>query len=371
MVAGGAFRDLLMLLVTAVSTQPVAPPTEVTVTCYDTRVSVTWDYDQDETIFLVEVGHSGSGGRHLEDVTTAHRYDNLSALVWDSLDSAMDVHYVTLTAARGARRSPSVSATFSFNNVKMVDVICKLDFPRVDVRTHGSRTLVSFRNPLRHHPQLRRFDWRHHLLLDFIVSLVSGDVKGSCRADQETCRVDVDFPDGVDQCVKLNGTISDKAGRLIEFRQTAPVCLVQPDGEGLATMTLILFLGILIVLLTVIAIIIWRVKAWTMTGGKEDLPNSLQPRHVQSKGECIMDIDREIDIVSDVERVSLISRSDNGSSGDSTTTKISIPPEDPAPELEEEEEEEEEEEIQESPYNQPHVVVDLGDGHTALGYVES
>nr|XP_057936323.1 interferon gamma receptor 1 isoform X2 [Doryrhamphus excisus] len=368
MLPGGAFRALWMLLVAVASAQPVAPPTNVTVTCRNALASVNWDYGGDEapTSFQVYVGSSDR--RHLEDVTAEHKYDNVSALVWDSLESVMDVHYVTLTAARGRRFSANVSKTFTFNHLKMADVTCQLDFPPVHVRADDSGTVVTFPNPLRYYPELRQATRMSAVSLDFSVSPhgSQGDVRGSCQIEQKTCRVDMLFPDGADHCVTLTGAMSDRAGRYVAFQKTEPVCV---DESALEPMMLALLLTFLFIIITGLALAIWKLRAWTMKINKDELPKSLRSGRILSKGECNMDADCRVEMVSGVEDVRLISRCGEDSSCESTATEsIPIHPEEEEQEVEEVEEEEE----GESAYDCTHVEVqvDLGDGATAWGYTE-
>ncbi|XP_054635803.1 interferon gamma receptor 1 isoform X3 [Dunckerocampus dactyliophorus] len=329
---------------------------------------------------------------YLETVTTEHKCNNVSALVWDSLDSIMDVHYVTLTAAQGGHFSTNVSKTFTFNQLKMADVTCKLDFPPVDVRADDLGTVVSFPNPLRYYPELRQVTWRDAVHLDFTISPNGRDIPGLCQMEQETCRVHMLFPEGVDHCVTLTGSMSDRAGRYVEFQKTAPACLHQSDA--LEAMTLALLLTVLLIIISVIGVLIWKVRAWTTKITKEDLPKSLvryphattvshtcvkktpkkplnilsqRPSRILSKGDCNMDANCVVEMVSGVEEVRLISQSDEEDSDESTSTEsVSIHPED-----EGQVEDEHVEDVQEeSVYDRTHVAVDLGDGDAAVGYTE-
>ncbi|XP_019720048.1 uncharacterized protein LOC109512620 [Hippocampus comes] len=234
MPAGVAFTALLMLLESAASAQPaappLAPPTNVTVTCDDGAATASWQYEEDADVrFLVYVGDSGGRRRHLRDWTWRRDYGNLSAWVWESLESVMDVHSVSVAAVAGAdRSSANASVTFTYNSVKMADVMCKLDFPHVDVKASDADDVsaaVIFRNPLRHHPQLSRATRRAAVSFQFKANYGAGEVSASCGQDQNECRTDVSFPPGSAECVTLTGLVSDSAGGSLALRSSPLVCV--------------------------------------------------------------------------------------------------------------------------------------------------
>ncbi|XP_031158575.1 interferon gamma receptor 1 isoform X2 [Sander lucioperca] len=146
---------LVLLLSRAAATAYVPPPTNVTLSCLNLHVAVTWDYSEHgpQTRFIVQI--EGSEGKPYQNETTDHRY-NLSDYIWASEKRYMDLHYVTVTAVEGGNQSePVTSETLSFNDLKTVKIKCELDFPPVDVYEKDSGATVSFRNPLHYYSQLK------------------------------------------------------------------------------------------------------------------------------------------------------------------------------------------------------------------------
>lgn len=68
-----------------------------------------------------------------------------------------------------------------------------------------------------------------------------GDRRFSCSVDQETCKNNVDFPEGEEECVTLDGTLFDglQVGQVL-FRKSRRVCAA--DGESTAEVTSLSFL---------------------------------------------------------------------------------------------------------------------------------
>lgn len=55
--------------------------------------------------------------------------------------------------------------------------------------------------------------------------------KWKCTAKEEICKLDVSFPDGVEKCVTLDGTLSDsKNVGEIEFGKVERICVDKPAG---------------------------------------------------------------------------------------------------------------------------------------------
>lgn len=73
------------------------------------------------------------------------------------------------------------------------------------------------------------------------MSDFQGDHRFSCPASQKTCKHDVDFPEGAEECVKLDGTLFDgpRVGHVL-IRTSARVCA--SDGESTAEVTSLSFL---------------------------------------------------------------------------------------------------------------------------------
>ncbi|XP_061626185.1 interferon gamma receptor 1 isoform X2 [Phyllopteryx taeniolatus] len=269
-----AFMGLLMLLEFATSAQPaVPPPTNLTVSCHNTAPSAHWRFDEDNEVhFLVNVGSSDR--RHLQDVTAQRSYRNLSALVWESLESVMDVHYVSVAAVtRDGRLSNIASTTFTYNIVKMANVMCKLDFPPADVTANEGSVTVSFRNPLRYYPQLRRATTWDQVFVDITATSDGGVVLGSCRPDENVCKMDVVFPAGFAECVTLTGSLRDFVERTVVFRESPRICV---ETSSAHVLMLGLQLGIAAaVLLVCVAVVIWKVRAWSVKATKAHLPECL------------------------------------------------------------------------------------------------
>ncbi|XP_051939426.1 interferon gamma receptor 1 [Hippocampus zosterae] len=385
MPAGVAFMALLMLLESAVSRQPaapppLAPPTNLTVTCDDGAAAASWQYQEDADVhFLVYVGDSGRR-RPLRDETRRRHSGNLSAWVWESLESVMDVHWVSVAAAAGANRSSdNASVTFTYNSVKMADVMCKLDFPHVDVKASdaddGSAAVI-FRNPLRHHPRLSRATRRAAVSLQFIVNSDAGEARASCAKEQNVCRTDVSFPPGSAECVTLTGLVRDSVGRSLALRPSPLVC-APPRSQRGPSLALPLGVSAALLLLLVCAVAAARKVARAVKPGKAAPPEWLfvPPAGPKARvGSCCA---ADSGAPGLKPRVPLIFPGDDDSSGVCTEVE-SLPvvleeaEGEQEPEEPEEPEEEEEEAGWDSNYDRVHVTVgvQMGNGDEAWGYKE-
>ncbi|XP_041789472.1 interferon gamma receptor 1 isoform X2 [Chelmon rostratus] len=400
MLLDGAFTALLLM--SGVSAVIVPPPTNVAVSCQNLKVTVSWEYSQQqpETSFRVHI--KGATGES-EKETTVHQYD-LTPFIWAYEERYMDNFFVTVTAVQGGNQSEAVqSETFSFNYLKPTVRRCELDFPHVTLNV--KEATVTFRNPLHFYSELKQADKPDDASFKFYVSSKHGDVANDCTVKEENCRCDISFPEGVDKCVSLRGMLFDGIGvNQVMFRQTGDIC--ESNEAGVHVITLVVLLSLTAFIIIVITILICKAKAWTME--TPSLPKPLQPD--------LRERDLRYDIVSDtdisavgltvkkkplicseeenypaknlqhcssdfqppysssmdrgllegrnqeLEAVALISeghRTDEDSADDSEKTEcVSI-------NLEEEEEER-------SPYDSPHVLqVDMGDGDMATGYTSS
>nr|XP_049577275.1 interferon gamma receptor 1-like isoform X5 [Syngnathus scovelli] len=252
-----AFTALLMLLKCALADVPLPPPTNVMVNCTDTQGTVHWQYGEEPNVrFRVEVGNPKSD--YKRRATKEHFYKNITARVWESLESAMDVYYVSVTAVVPDRPLfPPISTTFTYNRVKMADVKCKLAFPDVDVKADNGSTVVSFRNPLHHDPQLRHAT-RGAATLKFIAAYDSGAVEeNSCHPHQNVCRAT--FLPGSAKCVTLTGWVSDSGGGRLEFGPSRRACIER--SSGWATLPVVMVVVAVVVVVVVALIILAVVKA--------------------------------------------------------------------------------------------------------------
>ncbi|KAL7404384.1 hypothetical protein ABVT39_013920 [Epinephelus coioides] len=260
---GGAFM-VLLFLISRVSAGDVLLPTNVTLSCTNLNVTVSWKYQErkPQTSFRVHI--TGSAGDY-ETETTDHQYD-LSHFVWQSEEHYLAFHYVTVTAIEGGNQSQSVqSETFTFNKLKYADKTCALDFPPVDLNENDSGATVSFVNPLYFYRELKEVGkWNAVTFIYSVFSdgaLMSGPTE--CTAAQEHCKHDVSFPEGVEKCVNLSGWLSARGNLAeVEFRESSRICLSESAELHAVVLTVILF--VLAIVISVIIIIIYRANAWTM-----------------------------------------------------------------------------------------------------------
>ncbi|XP_045903248.1 interferon gamma receptor 1 isoform X2 [Micropterus dolomieu] len=267
MLLDGAFT--VLLLISGASAVSVPPPTKVVVSCQNLKVTVSWEYSkpQPQTTFRVEV--KGSTVNDEEETTTDHQYD-LSHFVWASDERYMGFNYVSVTAIQGGHRSvPVPSKTFSFSAHKTADIICKLNFPPVDLKVEDSGAKVMFRNPLHYYSELKQAD--NSASFKFTVS-PGGE--GECLRSQEICVREIEFPEGAEQCVNLTGSLIVD-NQLVSFSETHNICRSIPPWVYV-TVGIILLL-VLVVVLTVVSIFI------CMTRPPED-ENSHLPKNLPNHG---------------------------------------------------------------------------------------
>lgn len=240
----------------------VPPPTNVTLSCSNLNVAVSWEFSkqQPQTSFRVHVG--GSAGHYVTE-TTAHQYD-LSHFIWASEERYLEFHYVTITAIEGGNQSESVtSKTFSFNILKPAHIKCLLDFPAVDLIESGSGATLSFVNPLQSYRELKQAKKPDTATFKFTVSSDSGDFDGFCETQQDNCKRDIPFPEDVEKCVSIKGWLF--AGNFVGevgFRKTGRICATaSTEGHELV---LVIMLIVVVIVIIVIIIGICKAKAWTM-----------------------------------------------------------------------------------------------------------
>lgn len=257
----------------------VLPPTNVTLSCPNVNVTVSWEHGEQHarTRFRVHIG--GSAGHHVSE-TTDRQYD-LSHFVWASEERYLGFHYVTVTAIEGGDQSESVtSKTFTFNKLKLAQISCEVDFPPVDLNEKDSGATLSFANPLHFYRELKQAVKPDTTNFKFTNSS-DGDLLRrlqTCTAEQEICKQDISFPEDVEKCVRLKGWLNagNNVGKVV-FRETGRICASTSTELHAVTLTIMLFvLGILIVVIT---IVICKVKAWTMK--VPSLPKPLLPDHME------------------------------------------------------------------------------------------
>ncbi|XP_037107313.1 interferon gamma receptor 1-like isoform X2 [Syngnathus acus] len=355
---------LLMLLECALSVVPLAAPTNVTVNCTDSRASVHWQYAEDANVsFRVYVGDSE---QHEQHETTHHSYENLSAWVWKSSESAMDVHYVSVAAVAHGSPSDNKSATFTYNSFRLAEVECKLAFPDVDVKADDRSVIVSFRNPLRHDPQLRHVT--RGATLRFNATYDSGEVEAVCEPYQNVCRTDVTFPPGSAECVTLKGWVSDPVAGRLYFGQSRRTCVKRSSGRATLLIVLTSVLVVATLIICVVAVVVWSPLA---RAPKEPLPKCLEVAKLtlHARVGCC-----EADGCAGHHRLISV-----GDSSLSVSTEMESLPLHLEEEVQEEEEEEQkvEDDYEEgcwgSNYDCSHgnmVNLDMGDGDQAVGYME-
>ncbi|XP_035516426.1 interferon gamma receptor 1 [Morone saxatilis] len=264
----GAFAALLLLLVSGVSAVIVLPPTNVSVSCQNLRVTASWEYSeqQPKTVFSIDV--SGSFGKEFN--TTNHQYD-LSDFIWESDDHYMGKYCVTVTAIQGGTRSqPVKSKVFAFNDLKTATK-CELDFPPVALIKKDSGAMISFKNPFNFYRELKLAKKKDSAFIYFTVVVPPDDEYDSkCYLDQEDC---VFFLKGVEKCVVLKGRLYESpAGGQVKFREKDHICMT--ESTDFHMVTLVILLSVVAVVLVVVMTIICKVKAWTMDK-LPDLPKPL------------------------------------------------------------------------------------------------
>ncbi|XP_061581248.1 interferon gamma receptor 1 [Cololabis saira] len=257
-----------LFLISRVSSLIVPPPENVNVTCQNLNTTVSWNYskDQPETTFRVNIiGRDGNKAIETEN----HQYD-LSRFVWQSQENYLDLYYVKVIAIQGGNQSEAVSSkTFSFDDLKTVDIKCVLDFPNIEVTSDETQTSVEFQNPLHFYQQLKQAVKTDTRTFKFKVSPVgsAGDFDGECNERQSFCKRDVQFSKGVEQCVRLTGSLYHSSRFPIKFNETKKICATPSDE--ILYWTAVILGSIFAVIILIVVIAICKVKAWTMQKAKQ------------------------------------------------------------------------------------------------------
>ncbi|XP_034044148.1 interferon gamma receptor 1 [Thalassophryne amazonica] len=261
---------IFCLLLPAASALIVPPAANVTITCHNFKVTTRWVYSQQQPQTDFSVSLDSSAGRHEAQTHNLH-YD-LSPFVWES-EHYLDFHFVTVTAKhRGQRSEPVHSQTFTYNKLKTAHIKCQLEFPDVRLTVKDSKGLLTFLNPLHFYPELKP----KQQLREFSGKVVTDneEIVGRCSREQMTCRLDVLFR-GNSSCVMLKGWIltGNHVGKVM-FRNPDQIC---PQETELVMNVIVLtaMLCIVSVVVTLVAIVICRVRAWTMES--PPLPKPLDP----------------------------------------------------------------------------------------------
>ncbi|XP_073327931.1 interferon gamma receptor 1 [Pagrus major] len=305
MLLDGAFRALLLLVISGASAVIVLPPTNLNVSCKNLKVTASWEYSKQQppTVFRVDIGCAAT--TYVRN-TTDHQFD-LTSYIWASEVSYMDNFCVTVTAEQGSNQSePVQSKTFSFNTEGTTDITCELDFPPVNLNSKDSEATVSFENPLHFYRELEVAKWSDGFTFKASINASNTssqkDFKKVCTVTEHICKLEIPFLDGVEKCVTLSGLLFDSIGvGQISFRKPERVCVDDPAGgdggdmspagaSGAASAEQLAKEDDLIVLSAVplslaAVIIVWiiicicKTKAWTMETEKIDLPDTLLLDH--------------------------------------------------------------------------------------------
>lgn len=267
---GVAFTALLVSIVagSTVHGTVIPEPQNVTLKCEKQFPILQWDYSHQQPQTLFRVNISGSAGAH-EYETTEHRFD-LSKFIWESEDRYMAYHSVSVTAVMGGIKSNSVKPiSFTFNQMKLADIICELDFPTVTLTAEGT---VSFPNPFSFYPELEQAIKPKSALFWFEISASGNDYEGDCRVDQKICKYDLSVSDNVETCIKLKGWLMEgnEVGR-VRFRETDDVC--PSPSIGVHWAVIIVMLAVFFVLLVIIIFFVCNERAWMLK--TQTLPGAL------------------------------------------------------------------------------------------------
>ncbi|XP_077574930.1 interferon gamma receptor 1 [Stigmatopora nigra] len=273
-----AFKVLLILLEIKQSAQNVAipPPRNLSITC-QTAV-VHWDYpppdnNNNQVSFLVNVSYEEQ--KQQMEIPAQQRKANVSGFVWESLDSALAVHSISVTArAPDGRLSDTLAVTFTYNHLRMANIKCKLEFPPVDVKATEDGVAISFPNPRYYYPQLRRVTRGHDISLHFTAKSHMGDMSIPCRQEESTCKGDVSLPTGDDKCVTVEGSASRlPAVQTMSFGPAPRTCAQTADR--LAVMVPGLVIALVVVLLVILAVAIYLVRPRSEGVGAKGYPKCL------------------------------------------------------------------------------------------------
>ncbi|KAM3623728.1 uncharacterized protein V6R79_014988 [Siganus canaliculatus] len=270
----------LVLLISGAAAVTVPPPTNVSVSCHNLKVTVDWTYSREEpeTSFRINVtNETGHETKMTPYETKDHQYD-LSHYIWESEDHYMDNFFVTVKAVRGGNHSvPVQSEMFSFNSLKTTKIKCELEFPPPRLLKEESRIMLSFRNPLHYYKKLKEAKKAEGAHIKYSFTLAGAEATEDrdfvCGEEDEDCRRDVSSDSQEEKCVTLKGKLySDRDLRYVTFKPTGRFCFTPPDYT--LTITLAVLLSIVAFIIAVLAILVWKVKAWTM---KTPTPNVLIP----------------------------------------------------------------------------------------------
>ncbi|KAL3066354.1 hypothetical protein OYC64_016334 [Pagothenia borchgrevinki] len=280
---GGAFTALLLLL-SGLSAAFVPPPTNLTVSCTNLDVSLSWEFSEQQTGTEFKIDVKGSDNKEIHTFWVKERHFDLSHFVWESEARFMAFLGVNVTAVQGGNRSKEAKTSFTFNSLKEAHKKCQLVFPHVDlVETSLGHTLI-FKNPLHYYEKLKQATIGSNGASFKFESASSekDNFDGKCDRPQENCKLVIVFAADVEKCVKLKGVLfgSNSIGQVV-FRQTAKIC-AEPEEKDL-TVALVVLLFVLGIVIVVIIIIIITVKAWTTgssrTTESSPTPLSLLPIH--------------------------------------------------------------------------------------------
>uniref|UniRef100_A0A3B4Y199 Uncharacterized LOC111659455 n=1 Tax=Seriola lalandi dorsalis TaxID=1841481 RepID=A0A3B4Y199_SERLL len=195
----------------------------VTLSCQNLKTTVRWEYSEQQP------QTNTSNYSFIFHETTDHQYD-LSPFIWESERRYEGFHSVNVTAIQGGRKStPANSQSLSFNELKQAHVRCELDFPPVSLTEGDSGATVTFQNPFYFYEELKTATKTNNVFFSFTGDLGTAD----CGLKDKICRYDFSFPEGVDECVLLDGQLNDRNGvNSVKFRKTSPVCITESAGKS-------------------------------------------------------------------------------------------------------------------------------------------
>ncbi|XP_068606831.1 interferon gamma receptor 1 [Brachionichthys hirsutus] len=263
---------VLLFPISGVSAGSVLPPTNLSVSCANVQVIVSWEYGNQQTQTSFNVTVKGVVGKSVWRTTDQHH--DLTPFIWTAEEYYMDNFYVTVTAIQGGDQSePVTSKTFTFNNVKTTDIICKLDVPPAALDAKESGATVHFRNPFHYYEELRR-TWKPDTAsMRFTVSTDDVAEDFDCSVKEENCKHDMTF---LPECITLSGMLSDEIGvGQVLFRETDRICTRETTNARV--LVLAILLPIVVALIVVIAVI-FKVKSYLMETPKSP-PKSLLHSH--------------------------------------------------------------------------------------------
>lgn len=190
----------------------------------------------------------------------------------------MAFHYVSVTAILGGNQSkPVVSKTFSFKKYKTAEITCELDFPPLDLSLKDSEATVSLINPLHYYTELKQAKRPDTATFNFKVSATGNNFEKEkeCGVEEEHCRLDFLFPEGVEKCFNLTGWLSaGNDGYIVSFIDMNDICPRNLDDVWiLIGVLLVIFVFIIIVVI----IFIFMTNPWIMKGQDLILHLSLDP----------------------------------------------------------------------------------------------